>query len=217
VQFAWLLLLMCASPRCVHVLRTTPPSLSRAFAQGHDEQMREALASIVGRPEVRSIEVLNEARCSLPFALGGLAFRSALSTAPAAYWGSVADALPEIQKHFPSLVEMMMMMSELTPESDSAAQDAPARAASLAEASAARELLVESGYIECPPWHDIRAGARPDQHSGAEPGEWAHGWQYMASSQVEQHYTETRVLPFLRLLLRPPFCDRNLALQLPAI
>ena len=36
LQRAWLLLLLCASPRAEHAIRTMPPSASAAYARGHD-------------------------------------------------------------------------------------------------------------------------------------------------------------------------------------
>ena len=47
-QCAWLLLLLCAGPRAVHVLRNLPPSQSQHFARAHDAAMLECLARILG-------------------------------------------------------------------------------------------------------------------------------------------------------------------------
>ena len=43
LQCAWALLLYFAVPRCSHVLRTLPPSLSRPYAEAHDRSLQEAL------------------------------------------------------------------------------------------------------------------------------------------------------------------------------
>ena len=44
----------------------------------------------------------------LPGKLGGLGLRSAERTAPAAYWASVADALPVIRAHNEGLAERIL-------------------------------------------------------------------------------------------------------------
>ena len=41
-------------------------------------------------------------------------------------------------------------------------------------------------------------GSVPPQPDEAEPGEWAHGWQYYESSARETYFKEHQVLPFRR-------------------
>ena len=154
---------MCASPRCNHILRTPPPTLSRAFAEGHDAQMRDTFAAMLGRPEAADSHLVD-----VPFLLGGLGLRSARRTAAQAYLGSAADALPEIRKHFPCLAARFL--GQLT--------DSDGQCQSISEANGARQHLVRAGFQECPSWFDIYDGARPAPAGNVEPGEWAHGWQY---------------------------------------
>ena len=50
LQSAWLLLLFCASPRCNHTLRTTPPQLIQDFATRHDTSVAACLPGPLGLP-----------------------------------------------------------------------------------------------------------------------------------------------------------------------
>ena len=80
LQCAWQVLVQCAGPRCHHLLRTLPPSHAVAYAQGHDEGMQRAMASLLeGIPG------------------------DAHQQAPAAFWASWADALPMLEKRLPPL------------------------------------------------------------------------------------------------------------------
>ena len=51
-----------------------------------------------------------EAQCSLPFVLGGMGLRSALRTSTAAFWGSLADALPDLKLHSPALADWILQV-----------------------------------------------------------------------------------------------------------
>ena len=55
--------------------------------------------------------------------------------------------------------------------------------ACLRTASEARRLLVVEGWTDVPSWELVEQGARPlDRPDGiAEPGEWRHGWQMVAT------------------------------------
>ena len=98
IQCAWQILLQCAGPRC-H-LRTIPPSQSETYADGHDGGMWRALEALMGRlpGDIQEREAARRV-ASLPMRLGGLGFRSARRTAPAAYWAIVGGlplhALPQ--------------------------------------------------------------------------------------------------------------------------
>ena len=153
------------------------------YAQQHDTAMRNTLAALVQREELRHASPILEALCSLPHKHGGLGLRSAIRTSPAAYWASVADAIPEIQKRYPQMSQDFIYHL-LNPET------APA---SLAEATHARVILMSSGYVDCPPWQEIANGLRPEMVLDTEPGEWAHGWQFCASSKIEAKHRETTI------------------------
>ena len=45
-----------------------------------------------------------------------------------------------------------------------------------------------------PTWSEVRAGRRPTPVLASEPGDWQHGWQYHASSSLENHFREAVVL-----------------------
>ena len=119
--------------------------------------------------------------------LGGAGLRSAVRTAPAAYWASWADALPMISARVPSAAAAASAHL-------AADQDNPNAPGSTTEARAAGLQLIREGFLQRPGWHDLRAGLRPDHHSAGEPGEWAHGWQYFASSTREHHFRGRTVL-----------------------
>ena len=52
---------------------------------------------------------------TLPAALGGLGLRSAIRTAPAAYWAAWADSLPELHKRSPAFAELLQAERTLLP------------------------------------------------------------------------------------------------------
>ena len=102
-QCAWQLVVQCAVPMANHVLRTVPPSLVGDYAQGHDAGVWVAASQAVGGlPEVQGMERAQNV-ASLPSRLGGLGLRSAVRTAPAAYWASWADALEMLGQRLPAL------------------------------------------------------------------------------------------------------------------
>ena len=83
LQCAWLLLLLCASPRANHAIRTMPPSASAAYARGHDDAIWATLQTMLGGVGDREA-VQARLLAALPGALGGLGLQSAQLTAPAA-------------------------------------------------------------------------------------------------------------------------------------
>ena len=50
LQVAWLLLYYCAVPRLNHILRTTPPNMTRALAESHDAAILSTFLNIFGVP-----------------------------------------------------------------------------------------------------------------------------------------------------------------------
>ena len=189
LQCAWQLLLQCAGPRANHLLRTLPPSQSAQYARAHDDGMWATAQRLLGEMPGSTAELgMAKDLASLPMRLGGLGLRSAGRTAPAAYWASWADALPMIQARAPQVADTALAAL-------SGAQPETARQGALAEAHAAGEMLTREGFLQRPSWADLRDGVRPQQHLKAEPGEWAHGWQYYASSTREHHFRGSVVLP----------------------
>ena len=83
--------------------RTLPPSHAVAFAQGHDEGMQRAMASLLeGMPGDAHQQAVAQDIASLPMRMGGLGIRSASRLALAAFWASWADALPMLEKRLPT-------------------------------------------------------------------------------------------------------------------
>ena len=63
--------------------------------------------------------------------------------------------------------------------------------ASLASAEAARLKIRRTTSFQPPSWCEILAGARPEALDDADKGEWKHGWQFHASSALEQTELQT--------------------------
>lgn len=120
----------------------------------------------------------------LPFKLGGLGLRSAVRVAQAAYWASWADSLPMIHRRHPAIAAYIQQSLDLP-------ADTEALADCLQEARAARLVLLREGFSSSwPTGAQVVAGARPRQPEAAEPGEWAHGWQFWAASARDAHARE---------------------------
>ena len=65
--------------------------------------------------------------------------------------------------------------------------------ASVAAVREAQRLLEANGF-DCPDWQLVWNGARPEQVTEQEPGEWKHGWQYYAASRFETQFRVGAVL-----------------------
>ena len=112
--------------------------------------------------------------------------RSALRTAPAAYWASWADALPMIDARTPPVAELAYR---------TLAAGAATAGSCMNELIQATELLDRRGYSARPAWADIRQGLRPPKPLKREAGEWPHGWQFFASFSLEHNFLTTSILP----------------------
>ena len=196
LQCAWLLLLLCASPRANHAIRTMPPSASAAYARGHDDAIWATLQTMLGGVGDREA-VQARLLAALPGALGGLGLQSAQLTAPAAYWAAWADASPALHTRVPRSAASYVQLLEA--ELGEATR-------CLAEAANARRLLLDRGWSHCPTWRAILEGARPALAANPGAGDWPHGWQYHASRTLTEHSRERLVMPSLppssRALLR---------------
>ena len=196
LQCAWLLLLLCASPRANHAIRTMPPSACAVYARGDDDAIWATLQTMlwgVGDREAVQARLLP----ALPGALGGLGLQSAQLTAPAAYWAAWADALPALHARVPRSAASYVQLLEA--ELGEATH-------CLAEAANARRLLLDRGWSHGPTWRAILEGARPALAANPGAGDWPHGWQYHASRTLTEHSRECLVMPSLppssRALLR---------------
>ena len=163
LQCSWLLLLLCASPRANHALRTVPPLEIQAYARAHDQAMWHTLKQCLGgaaEAEAPHAKTL----ATLPAHLGGLGIQSAERASPAAYWAGLADALPVIQARLPAFAARYHAALE------SGGGDVP----SLRATADSRELLQAECWEACPSWRAILQEARlvPPKHAG--PGDWPH-------------------------------------------
>ena len=147
LQCAWLLLLMCASPRANHAIRTSPPSESVAYARTHDDAIWATLRDCLGGV---GEEDASHARgiASLLAALGGLGLRSAERTAPAAYWAAWADALVPLRDRLPEWADRYTELLDA----------GGGHATCLQEAAEARQTLQGEGWTECPTWRAVLEG-----------------------------------------------------------
>ena len=116
--------------------------------------------------------------------LGGLGLRSAVRMAPAAFWASWADALHMLHERLPQLA--VTTVERLDGEHDVGG--------CLMELRRAADGLDRQGFVGRPSWVELQSGGRPPPSTLTEPGEWAHGWQFYASSASEHHFRKTVVL-----------------------
>ena len=114
----------------------------------------------------------------LPMRLGGLGLRRASRMALAAFWSQmIHQRLPEVAHTF---VESL---------------DGPREVGGcLGELRAVTTALDQQGFTGRPSWVELKGGCRPPPANLTEPGEWAHGWQFYASSVSEHYFRKTAVL-----------------------
>ena len=93
LQTAWMLLLMCASPRSSYLLGTMQPSTTAGFAARHDRAIMDCLSELLGNDGPLHLDDQTLQRANLPLRLGGLGLRSAEAGRCAACWASWADTL----------------------------------------------------------------------------------------------------------------------------
>ena len=109
LQCSWQLLVQSAGARANHVIRTLPPELSAEYASEHDRGMWRTVVAFLGLMP-GTPEQLDRAKivASLPMRMGGLGLRSAGRCAGAAYWASLADAIPRISYHNPTIANSVV-------------------------------------------------------------------------------------------------------------
>ena len=180
LQCAWLLLLFCAAPRANYLLRMLPPGATEAFARQHDEAVRNCLATLLSQgPQ----PLLPESACRalhLLLRYGGLGLRSAVETAPAAYWASWADCLPAIRTRAACVADRLV--GNLQASADAAAPILAAR-------HAAACLRVQG--FEPPALGSLQRP--PAQQDERECGDFLQGWQRLATTDSDQRALETHL------------------------
>ena len=192
LQVAWLLLYFCAVPRINHLLRTVAPTLVRGIAENHDNAIQNTFRILfnIAEEDVWDINLhgvsfqLAMQQATLPLRLAGCGLRNSVRTSPAAYWASWADSIGVIQSRFPLIGNRILgVFAEISATGQHA--NAPR---SLWEAEGAGAACVAEGFSWRPTWLALAHGQRPPEPERDELslGEWAHGWQYHASNQLEK-------------------------------
>ena len=64
----------------------------------------------------------------------------------------------------------------------------------LGELRTVTTAMDQQGFIRRQSWAESRCGCRRPPGNLTDPGEWAHGWQFYASSVSEHHFRKTVVL-----------------------
>ena len=163
LQCAWVLLLLCCAPRANYNLRTQPPEQAAVYAVTHDSLVWEAFCKLLERDDLAQHHQLDSRHAwlaQLPMRLGGCGLRSALRTAPAAWWASWADTLPMIRARHPEVAERLYQQL----------QGNRVATPTVAAVQEAQRHLAEKGY-QCLEWDLVWNGAQPNQGSELEPGE----------------------------------------------
>ena len=193
LQAAWLLLTFCAAPRAQHLLRTVPPSLSRQYANDHDEAIWQTLLALLGRDD--AAPPTSRHLAFLPARLGGLGLFGAALAAPAAYWAGWVDSLAVLAQRAPAAADRYLRDLVRGPA---------AAAACLREADAAAQQLDAAGWQGRPTWTTLadQAVPPPPPLEDSEPGLWRHGWQHPAALALTTSFRERTVFPQLSLATR---------------
>ena len=79
--------------RANYLLRMLPLGVTADFARGHDDTVQGCLSTLLGQAPDLPLPEQAQRTLHLPLRFGGLGLRSAVATAPAAYWASWADWL----------------------------------------------------------------------------------------------------------------------------
>ena len=150
-------------------------------ARGHDLGMQRTMEALLGRIPGSPAQVeMAQHITILPMRMGGLGLRSAMRTAPGAYWASWADALHMLQQRLPQLTGLVVHHLSH-----------PNASGCLGELQHLASRLDRDGFVSRPNWDMLRRGVRPRPPQIVEPGEWHHGWQYYSSSNSEHQFRET--------------------------
>ena len=117
LQSAWQVLLQCAGPRCLHVIRIFPPSQSIEYARRHDECMKQTMGALLGGlPGEQRAKNQAQQIASLPMLMGGLGLSSARRMAHGEYSASWADALEMIHERVPQVESVIARLHHENPD-----------------------------------------------------------------------------------------------------
>ena len=173
LQAAWLLLLMCAAPRCHYKLRALPPSSTAAFARSHDEAVLGCLRELLANDSPPLLDALATKRAQLPLHVGGLGLRSAETPRIAAHLASWADTLPTLRGRH--LVVVDGLLSQAASQRRGAGGLLPCVAAALSSQS----CLQRAGF-DAPTWHQLIESTRSEEPAVHNFGDPLRGWQRAA-------------------------------------
>ena len=170
------------------MLRLLQPGLTAAFAVAHDAALLDCLSDLLQRGP---LPALPARVAQLPLRLGGLGLRSAVTSAPAAYWASWADSLPVFQRQLPALLEVARLEAGVSP-------------ALCLQAAAAAVAGLSSPSWRPPTWRELLAGAEPAPLLEDSDG----GWQRQATAVVEDNTQLDRSSSCLLVSQQGPFAGR---------
>ena len=145
LQASWLLLLYCASPRCIYQLRMLPPNITAQFSQDHDAAVAACLSELL---DAGPIPATSLAIAHLPLNQGGLGLTSASVTATPVHWASWADTPPVLYNQAPQHAETLLHQLQHPTEAPPAVQ---------AAITAANDLQ-EHGFT-VPEWEALATGS----------------------------------------------------------
>jgi hypothetical protein len=105
-QIAFHLLRMCGQPRANYLARTVPPALFAEAATKFDQRVLDTLLQLLAPAaqsplHQRPLPPQLLLRITLPVCEGGLGLRSVADTSPAAFFASLAAALPDFLAELP--------------------------------------------------------------------------------------------------------------------
>ena len=178
------MLLLCAAPRSMYLLRTVPPSATDIFATAHDAAIGQCLATLLsGGDEPAHLSAVATRRAQLPLRMGGLGLSSARAHRHAAYWASWADTVTALRESHPgTLAELLRPLQN---------PDGPGVPPSVREAELAAQSLLAQGF-QVPTWAALAQGASPagPAEDDDPPMQTRQGWQHGAGAAVDKRAFE---------------------------
>ena len=131
--------------------------------------MQSTMEALLGRTPGSPAQVqMAQYITTLPMRMGGLGLRSAMRTAPGAYWASWADALHMLQQRLPQLTGLVVHHLSH-----------PIALGCLGELQESASRLDRDGFVSRPSWDMLRRGVRP-----RPPRSWSQASGITAGSAI---------------------------------